>query len=103
MTTSRAQFQPGLSMAEFIERYGTDEKREAALIESRWPSGFACPAGGCGRCGPFRRAGLLYFQRSAYRHQCSIIGGTIFESTKRGLSRWFLAMHLLSRSTLRSR
>ena len=27
------QFQPGLSMAEFMERYGSDDKCEAALIE----------------------------------------------------------------------
>ena len=46
MTMNRVQFQPGLSMAEFLERYGSDEQCEAALIAARWPSGFACPA--CG-------------------------------------------------------
>ena len=35
---------------------------------------------------------------TACRHQCSVISGTIFEATKLGLSRWFLAMHLLTRS-----
>ena len=35
---------------------------------------------------------------TACRHQCGVIGGTIFEATKLGLSRWFLAMHLLTRS-----
>jgi hypothetical protein len=30
--------------------------------------------------------------------QCSVISGTIFEATKLGLSRWFLAMHLLTQS-----
>lgn len=93
-----SEFQPGLSMAEFMEHYGSDEKCEAALVESRWPSGFACPVCGCGQNSSFRRAGLLYFQCSACRHQCSVISGTIFESTKLGLSRWFLAMHLLSQS-----
>jgi Transposase zinc-ribbon domain len=98
MTMNRVQFQPGLSMAEFMDRYGGDDKCEAALIESRWPSGFACPACGCGHGSSFRREGRLYFQCAACRHQCSVISGAIFEATKLGLSRWFLAMHLLTQS-----
>ena len=43
-------------------------------------------------------AGRLYFQCTACRHQCSVISGTIFEATKLPLSRWFLAMHLLTQS-----
>jgi ribosomal protein L37AE/L43A len=85
-------------MAEFMDRYGSEDKCEAALIESRWPSGFACPACGCGHNSSFRRQGRLYFQCTACRHQCSVISGTIFEATKLGLSRWFLAMHLLTQS-----
>ena len=85
-------------MAEFMDCYGSDDKCEAALIESRWPDGFACPACGCGHSSSFRREGRLYFQCTSCRHQCSVISGTIFEATKLGLSRWFLAMHLLSQS-----
>ena len=98
MKMNRVQFQPGLSMADFIDRYGSDDKCEAALLESRWPDGFACPACGCGQSSSFRRAGRLYFQCTACRNQCSITSGTIFEATKLGLSRWFLAMHLLTQS-----
>ncbi len=65
---------------------------------SRWPSGFACPACGCGHSSSFRREGRLYWQCTACRHQCSVISGTIFEATKLALSRWFLAMHLLTQS-----
>ncbi|MBC7481807.1 MAG: transposase [Rhizobacter sp.] len=100
MTMNRVQFQPGRSMAEFMDRYGSDDKCEAALIDSRWLSGFACPACscGCGHSSSFRRQGRLYFQCTACRHQCSVIAGTIFEATKLGLSRWFLAMHQLTQS-----
>ena len=98
MTMTRVQFQPVLSMAEFMDRYGSDDKCEAALIESRWPSGFGCPACGCGHSSSFRRQGRLYFQCAACRHQCSVIAGTIFEATKLPLTRWFLAMHLLTQS-----
>lgn len=98
MAMNRVQFQPGLSMAEFMERYGSDANCEAALIESRWPKGFVCPSCGCGYSSSFRREGRLYFQCTACRHQCSVISGTIFEATKLPLSRWFLAMHLLTQS-----
>src|SRR4030095_11474354 len=98
MTTNRVQFQAGLSMAEFMDRYGSDEQCETALVAARWPTGFVCPACGCGHSSSFRREGRLYFQCAACRHQCSVISGTIFEATKLGLSRWFLAMHLLSQS-----
>ena len=98
MKMNRVQFQPGLSMAEFMDRYSSDEQCEAALIASRWPSGFACPACGGGHRSTFRRQGRLYFQCTACRHQCSLTSGTIFEATKLRLSRWFLAMHLLSQS-----
>jgi ribosomal protein L37AE/L43A len=95
---NRVQFQPGLSMAEFFDRYGSDDKCEKALIASRWPEGFACAGCGCGQHSTFRREGRLYFQCSACRHQCSVISGTVFEASKLGLSRWFLAMHLLTQS-----
>ena len=36
MAMNRVQFQPGLSMADFMARYGSDDSCEAALIESRW-------------------------------------------------------------------
>jgi ribosomal protein L37AE/L43A len=98
MKMNRVQFQAGLSMAEFMDHYGSDDKCEVALIKSRWPSGFACPACGCQRSSSFRREGRLYFQCTACRHQCSVISGTIFEATKLPLTRWFLAMHLLTQS-----
>src|ERR1035437_8766129 len=98
MAMNTVQFQPGLSMTEFMDRYGSDDKCEAALIESRWPDGFACPSCGCAQSSSFRREGRLYFQCTACRHQCSVISGTIFEATKLPLTRWFLSMHLLTQS-----
>ncbi len=98
MKMNRVQFQPGLSMAEFMDRYGSDDQCEAALIDSRWPGGFVRPACGCGHSSSFRREGRLCFQCTACRHHCRVISGTIVEATKLGLSRWFLAMHLLTQS-----
>ena len=84
---------------EFVSRkYGSEDKCEASLIESRWPAGFVCPECDGKRSSSFRREGRLYFQCTACRHQCSVISGTIFAATKLPLSRWFLAMHLLTQS-----
>lgn len=46
MGMNRVQFKKDLSMAVFMERYGTEEQCHAALVASRWPNGFVCP-----RCG----------------------------------------------------
>jgi ribosomal protein L37AE/L43A len=98
MPMNRVQFQPGLSMTEFLDRYGSEDKCEAALVAARWPQGFACPACGSGVHGVFVRDGRRYWQCGSCRHQCSVISGTIFESTKLPLMRWFVAMHLLTQS-----
>ena len=49
MAMNTVQFQPGLSMMAFMERYGSDDKCELALVASRWPDGFVCPACSCWR------------------------------------------------------
>ena len=98
MAMNNVQFQPGLSMIEFMDRYGSDDKCESALIQSRWPDGFACLSCGCTQSSSFRHDGRLYFQCTGFRNQFSVIGGTIFETTKLPLTRCFLAMHLLTQS-----
>ena len=98
MPMNRVQFQPGLSMAEFMRRYGNDDLCVAELIEARWPQGFVCPDCGCAAHSAFRRGAKPYWQCSACRHQCSVTAGTIFESSKLPLATWFLAMHLMTQS-----
>ena len=85
-------------MAEFMDRFGTDEKCEAALVASRWPSGFACPACGGAARTSFRRQGRLYWQCAKCQHQCSVTSGSVFGASKLPLTRWFLAMHLLTQA-----
>ena len=46
MPMNRVQFQKGMSLGEFIARYGTEEACERELEAMRWPRGFVCP--GCG-------------------------------------------------------
>lgn len=100
MAMNRVQFQAGLSMPEFMNRYGTDEQCEEAVCASRWPVGYSCVRCRCSINSSFRREGRLYFQCAACRYQCSVVNRTVFGATKLPLPLrlWFLAMHLLTQS-----
>ena len=98
MAMNKVQFQPGLSMLEFLELYGTQERCQEVVRRWRWPEGFVCPACGATEHSEFGRRGRLYFQCCACRYQCSLISGTIFESSKLPLPTWFVAMHLITQS-----
>lgn len=90
------QFQKGLSLAKFLERYGTEAKCEKAVRAWRWPDGFVCP-----RCGG--REHTIVGARELYnchgcRKQTSLKANTIFERTLLPLTTWFLGMYLLTQS-----
>ena len=98
MAQNRVQYQRGLSMLEFFDSYGSVEQCEALVRGWRWPGGFSCP-----RCkgswhSEFSRQDRLYFQCSGCRYQCSLVSGTVFESSKLPLPTWFLAMHLMTQA-----
>ena len=98
MKMNRIQFQPGLSMPEFFERYGSEARCQAALQAARWPNGFVCPKCGGAARSRFVRGALPYWQCGACPHQTSLISGTVFEASKLPLTRWFLAIQLLTQS-----
>jgi ribosomal protein L37AE/L43A len=98
MSMNRVRFQPGLSMAAFLDRYRSEAQCEAALVASRWPDGFVCPACSGRDHSTFVRGGRRYWQCTACRHQCSAISGTVFEAAKLPLTRWFLAMPPLTQA-----
>jgi len=94
MARNKVQFQRGLSMADFQRGYGTEEQCHAALVAMRWPDGFVCP-----RCAQtkysFCRPKQL-FQCSNCGLQTSVRAGTVLQKSKTPLTKWFLAMHLLT-------
>lgn len=98
MAINGVQFQRGLSLADFLKDYGTEEQCERALEVSRWPGGFRCPVCQSGAYHGFDRGGRRYWQCKHCRHQTTVTSGTIFEATKLPLTTWFLAMHLLTQS-----
>ncbi len=96
MAMNRVQFQPGLSMVEFYQRYGTEAKCRQALYHARWPHGFRCPACGDRRRLTFRRGGQVLYQCRHCGHQTTLVAGTLFQATKLPMTKWFLALHLLT-------
>jgi transposase-like protein len=96
MAMNMVQFQAGLSMPEFLDRFGTEAKCRRALFRSRWPKGYRCPHCSQRAHSRFRRGGQIYYQCGACRHQTTLLSGTLFEATKLPLRTWFLAIHLLT-------
>lgn len=98
MPMNHIQFQPGLSMPEFIQQYGTEAQCEAALVQARWPKGFCCPK--CdhdGHC-VLHSKKRLTFQCNACHRQTSLIAGTLFQGTNLPLTTWFLAIYFISQA-----
>jgi ribosomal protein L37AE/L43A len=98
MAINKIQFQKGLSIAEFMVRYGTEKQCHDALVASRWPEGFMCPRCGDTHHSRFEHKGRQYWQCASCRIQTTAISGTIFQSTKLPLTCWILAMHLLTQA-----
>jgi transposase-like protein len=80
----------------FQARFGTDEQCRDYLFKPRWPDGFRCT--GCGHDDAWRHKLRLIDECVACGKQHSLLAGTIFEQSKTGLSRWFLAIYLVTSS-----
>ncbi len=97
MKKSTIQFQQGLSFSEFLKDYGDESQCFEALVKMRWSSGFECPkCASKAHCRLKQRSTL--FQCNACRTQTSVMAGTIFHSTKLPLTKWFLAIYLMTQS-----
>jgi transposase-like protein len=96
MPKNKVQFQRGMSLREFIAKYGTQEQCEQALFAWRWPQGFVCPE--CGHTGCCLLTRRRLFQCNACGRQTSVTAGTVFAGSKLALTSWFLAMHLITQA-----
>lgn len=98
MAVNRIQFQPGLSLASFFQRYGSRAQCQQALFEMRWPDGFVCPQCASPEHSRYERGTRLLLQCCLCRRQTSLTAGTVFDASKLPLTSWFLAIHLLTQS-----
>ena len=96
MSKNQVQFQFGYSLLELFNEYGTEDQCRQSLFNWRWPDGFICPD-----CGSTRYCSLKsrnIYQCNHCHHQTSVISGTIFANTNLPLTKWFLAIHLVTQS-----
>jgi transposase-like protein len=80
----------------FLARFGTDGQCREYLFRARWPDGFRCA--GCGHDRAWAHKARVIYECAACGKQHSLLAGTIFEQTKTGLARWFLAIFLVTSS-----
>lgn len=96
MAQNKIQFQEGLSLPDFYNKYGTNEQCEQALEKIRWPNGFRCES--CDHDSFCYIKSRKVYQCTRCKHQTSVTRGTIFHSTNLPLSKWFLAIYLISQN-----
>lgn len=98
MANQQIQFQPGMSIPEFLRCFGTEAQCAEAVKAARWPGGFRCP-----RCDVADHYVVCHgdrklFQCNGCKHQTSLTSGSLMEHTKLPLTTWFLAIYLLSQA-----
>jgi transposase-like protein len=86
---------PG-DLPSFLERFGSDAQCRDHLFRARWPEGFRCAA--CGHDRAWALKARVIYECAACGRQHALLKGTIFEQTKTGLARWFLAIYLVTSS-----
>jgi transposase-like protein len=97
MAINKIQFQKGLSLDEFLTQYGTETQCENAVVAMRWPHGYQCTRCACKRVS-MTHNGRRLWECLSCGYQCSAIAGTIMESTKLPLRKWFLAMYFMTQN-----
>ncbi len=98
MAMNRIQFQPGLSLREFLKYYGTEVQCETALEHDRWPRGFICPQCDSTSYCRVQHGRVKTFQCNRCHKQVTLTAGTIFHATKLPLMIWFQALFFLTQT-----
>ena len=92
----RIQFQKGLSLPEFIMKFGTREQCEQHLFKHKWNNGFICGKCGSRTSSHFNKGKHTVYECSDCHKQTSLLVGTLFERTHLPLPVWYLAIYLIS-------
>jgi len=94
MAKNKVQFQKGISIHQFIEKYGTEIQCHNNLFEMRWPMGYRCPNCDHNKCCKLKSRAL--YQCNKCHFQTSLISGTLFAHSKLPLTTWFLAIYFVT-------
>jgi transposase-like protein len=83
-----------MNIIEYQRNFGTEEECRKYLFERRWSEGFVCPK--CGHKEYFNIQSRHLYQCKACNHQASVTAGTIMDKSRTPLTKWFLALYLMS-------
>jgi transposase-like protein len=86
--------QESLNIIDFMKRFQDEGQCREALFKARWPNGFICPICGYGEFYPMRRGNKYYCRKCG--HQESITAHTIFHGSHTPLTKWFIALFMMS-------
>ena len=84
------------SILEFQKHFNTDEKCRLSLEQQRWGNTPACCFCGSTNCTRIKDGKRFQCNEKECRKQFSVTVGTVAENTKVPLTKWFLAMYILS-------
>ena len=91
-------FRNGITLIEAVRRFSDEEGVEKMFVETRWPEGVACPK--CGSLNiqdrPTRKP--QPFRCRDCRKDFSVKTGTVMQGSNLPLSKWELAIYLMSTS-----
>ncbi|MBE0674894.1 MAG: IS1595 family transposase [Bacteroidales bacterium] len=96
MARSKIQFQPGISLTEFLQQYGAEEQCRQSFFCRPWPNDFICPA--CGQSSYRELKSRILFQCNHCHTLTSLTSGTIFASTKLSVVTYFFGICLVTQS-----
>ena len=91
-------YRKGLTFMDASQLFGDTDKVEALFVESRWPSGVACPACGSMNVQPRPSRKPQPFRCRDCRKDFSVKTGTVMEGSNLSLSKWAWASFLMTTS-----
>ena len=83
-----------MTLIDFNASFGTEEQCRSYLYAKRWPNGYVCPK--CSHNEHYNITSRNRYQCKSCNHQASVTSGTIMDRTRTPLTKWFLAMYLMS-------
>ena len=85
-----------MNLVKLIANFGSDAKCRERLTELRWPGGISCPRCGSGIVSKISTRDQFHCNGCDYHF--SVTTGTIFHDSHLPLSKWFLAIYLMTES-----
>jgi transposase-like protein len=83
-----------MNLPKLIAEFGNEEQCRARLVQLRWPKGVTCP-----RCQSEKVSEISerdQYNCNACQYHFSVTSGTIFHDSHLSLSKWFLAIYIMT-------